>query len=273
MDIQELLKRETRVNLEQWCTRAAQAVYVGDERVLARVLGKYLLYVHGSDLSLAPHLMLDGYWEIWVTMAIANYIQPGMRCIDVGANVGYYSVLLADWVGSAGYVHAVEADPFNAARLRLNLKKVDNATVIEAAAWDEAGEAPLFMQDVHEGDHTLRGDVEERFKERGLLGTRSVKTVRLESVVEAPVDFIKLDIEGAERRAWVGMREILHNSPRVQIAAEWNRKYDPDYELLALAKEDGFKAFDIGGDGKLKPLQTTELADASIDLKMLWFKR
>lgn len=279
MDTQELLKRESRVNIEQWCQRNAQAVYVADGTVLCRVLGKYLMYVLSRDISVAPHLMLDGYWEIWITMAIAQYIKPGMRCVDAGAHVGYYSVLLSDWVGAAGEVIAIEPAPLQASVLLSNLERVPaQSRVVHAAAWDAVGKQTLVYDGWHSGDNHLAREG-EALEEVGpmitiIKRTKTVLTVRLDDEVEGAVDFIKLDIEGSEAAAWRGMRELLQRSPNVQIAAEWTRKYDPNYELLALAAEDGFKPHEIMGDGKLRPLKgAVDLADASVDWRMLWFKR
>ncbi len=103
-----LLKADaTREQLEEWCRGQTRVMPAGDVN-LCRVLGKYLMYVIPQDLTLTPHLALDGIWESWVTMAIARHLKPGMRCMDVGACYGYYSLLMADVVGPSGYVEAWE---------------------------------------------------------------------------------------------------------------------------------------------------------------------
>ena len=57
-----------------------------------------------SDLMLGPRLILDGFWEAWVTLAIGRHIQPGFHCVDVGANYGYYSLVMAAAAGATGRV-------------------------------------------------------------------------------------------------------------------------------------------------------------------------
>ena len=89
----------------------AMATFVGDQTVLCRTLGRFKMYVSTLDEGLAPHLISDGYWEMWTTRVMTEVVKAGMICIDAGANVGYYSVLMAELVGSGGRVIAAEPVP------------------------------------------------------------------------------------------------------------------------------------------------------------------
>ncbi len=82
------------------------AVYLGENLALTRVLDRFKMYVDARDISLAPHLLLDGYWELWNTKVFRQLLRPGMHVVDVGANVGYYTLLAAAGVGPRGRVHA-----------------------------------------------------------------------------------------------------------------------------------------------------------------------
>ena len=75
----------TREQIEARCRERAQALPLTRSLVLCRVLGEYRLYTLAHDSAITPHLALDGIWEPWVTMAIARYLKPGMRCLDIGA--------------------------------------------------------------------------------------------------------------------------------------------------------------------------------------------
>ncbi|WP_233247757.1 FkbM family methyltransferase [Caulobacter endophyticus] len=90
--------------------RCASA-FLGRGVSVCRVLGRYKLFVDGLDYGLGPHLLLDGYWEMWTTEAIARAVKPGMTVVDVGANLGYFTLLMADLVGAGGRVHAFEPNP------------------------------------------------------------------------------------------------------------------------------------------------------------------
>ena len=101
----------SRAELEEVSRRKAAGVYYGDHRLLCRLLGDYLAFVDARDLMLGPRLVLDGFWEAWVTLALARYLQPGMWCVDVGANYGYYTLLMAAACGPEGRVVACEPNP------------------------------------------------------------------------------------------------------------------------------------------------------------------
>mgnify|MGYP000480605237 CR=1 FL=1 len=51
--------------------------------MLCRILGEYLAFVDARDHMLGPRLVLDGFWEAWVTLAFARYMQPGFHCVDL----------------------------------------------------------------------------------------------------------------------------------------------------------------------------------------------
>src|SRR5258707_8071492 len=115
---QEHLETWPRHRLEDAIRRRVQTAYLGDGLVLARILGRQKILLNGSDRGFACHLMLDGFWEMWLTQFLAGQVKPGMTVVDVGANFGYYTVLFADAVGDAGRVIAVEPNPDAAALLR-----------------------------------------------------------------------------------------------------------------------------------------------------------
>ena len=101
LDIEEFAGRSKRA-LEALCRARAQPVYLGGNEALCRILGRYKLYVDTRDKGLCAHLLLDGYWEMGLTMHIARHVRAGMTAIDVGANFGYYTVLLGALVGEDG---------------------------------------------------------------------------------------------------------------------------------------------------------------------------
>ncbi len=101
----------SRPELEEVSRRHATGVYYGEHRMLCRLLSEYLAFVDTRDFMLGPRLVLDGFWEVWVTLALARYFQPGFHCVDVGANYGYYTVLMALACGREGRVLACEPNP------------------------------------------------------------------------------------------------------------------------------------------------------------------
>ena len=101
----------TRSEAEVAIRARAKAIYLGNDTVLCRVLGRSKMLLSTRDLGFSYHVMLDGYWEIWLTLFFARTVLPGMTVMDIGANLGYYTLLLGDAVGPAGQVIAVEPVP------------------------------------------------------------------------------------------------------------------------------------------------------------------
>src|SRR3954453_12660410 len=126
-----------RAALEDACRRDASPVYLGDHIGLCRILGRYKLHIDSRDGGFGANVMLDGYWELWLTQFMARSVARGAIVVDVGANYGYYSLLLADLVGPAGHVYAIEPNPAAATLLRRSvaLNGFDaRTTICEVAA-------------------------------------------------------------------------------------------------------------------------------------------
>ena len=111
-----------RATLETVSRSYSQTVHLNDRFILCRVLGKYMVYVDPDDIDITPHLCLNGYWEPWITLIIAREVQRGWHCIDVGANLGYYTLIMADAVEADGRVLAIEPNPRLAELLKFTLE-------------------------------------------------------------------------------------------------------------------------------------------------------
>lgn len=57
------------------------------------------MFVDTDDLSLSMHLISEGYWEFWLTEVVAKLVKPGMTAVDIGANLGYFSLMMGELVG------------------------------------------------------------------------------------------------------------------------------------------------------------------------------
>ena len=129
----------TRAQAEKEIRARARAVYLGDHLALARVLGHSKMLLPTTDMGFASHVMLDGFWEIWLTLFFARLVTPGMTVIDVGANFGYYTLLFGHAVGPSGHVIAIEPVPSTAAILARTIELnglMGRTRVVAAAAWD-----------------------------------------------------------------------------------------------------------------------------------------
>src|SRR6478672_526696 len=94
--------------------------------------------------------------------SIRAFLKPGMNVIDIGANIGEYSLFLADLVGPRGRVIAVEPEPENWARLSRAVKHLTQVEVIQAAASGIRGKLNLFLSEKLNVDHRTYDDGEGR---------------------------------------------------------------------------------------------------------------
>jgi FkbM family methyltransferase len=158
---------------------------------------------------------LTGDVEPEVQEALARYVKPGDVVYDLGANIGYFTIMLSRLVGDAGKVYAFEPMPDNVETLRHNLalNKIANVEVFERAVASAAGTAELILSP-WSAAHSLNLDGASKQNNRGEEdGVLVVETVALDDLVgtgeiRAP-DFVKLDVEGAEVLALEGIRATM----------------------------------------------------------------
>lgn len=193
------------------------SVFVGNDRVLLRTASGLKMYVDSRDVSLAPHLILDGVWEEGTEAALRQLLKPDMDVVEVGANVGYFTLTMARVVGPQGSVTAFEPDPVLARIARDNAEingYQDRVTVRESAVADAEGEVRFFATQRHRGN----GSILEGFEQL----PDNPEDRRVEIVVPAvtldaafsdkPPDAIKIDAEGAESAVLRGASRVLESS-------------------------------------------------------------
>lgn len=247
------------------CRREARASYLGDGRILCRALGRYHLLVDADDVGLTPNVVCDGYWEPGVTLALERSLGPGMVAVDIGANVGYFSLLMAGVVGPAGRVISIEANPALAALLRETVRMnrlEERIEVHDCAAADVAGELELH---VPPGRNLNSCVVLEAWRER--IEPAQVTRVRAvppdDLLAGLPrVDVIKIDVEGAEHLVWSGLERTIAANPSLVIVLEFNFARHPRAgALLDRIQTLGFPLRFIDGDGTLRPVLPERLRD------------
>jgi FkbM family methyltransferase len=132
-------------------------------------------------------LFLEGERFVEERLIIRQLVKPRVGALDVGANIGYYSLMLAEYVGSAGEVTCIEPEPTNLIELRRNISKnrLERVRVVEAAAGDHSGTVMLLPG--------INGRV-QGLSEGGV----SVPVITVDSLDLDRLGFIKIDVEGYE---------------------------------------------------------------------------
>jgi len=170
----------------------------GSRRILARRLFRYRFLCDVSRPGPSRQIYLEGERFISERKLIASLLRPGFRSVDVGANLGYYCLMILQRVGSKGRVIAIEPSPENLPWLLSNLESNDllgQVDIIECAVGDETRTVGLragINSGVSNGnrDYLVRMDT-------------------LDNLVKGPIDFLKMDIEGYEYFALKGATAVL----------------------------------------------------------------
>lgn len=158
--------------------------------------------------------------ELPVQRALHRLLKPGRVFYDIGANVGFFSVIAGRLLGHSGWIYAFEPAPTNYAYLRYNLdlNRLDRVTCVDAAVAAQSGVESLILSE-YSGGAALKSapmppDPSETIK---------VSTIALDDWVDAGFgsmpDVVKIDVEGAELGVLEGMTRIL-GSRRVSLVLE-----------------------------------------------------
>lgn len=207
-DLGALLSRP-RFENEAIIRGLCNVAYLGGTDALCRVLGRYKMFVDTQDVGFATHMMLDGYWEMWVTEAICGRVGRGMVVADIGANLGYFTLLMADLVGPEGFVHAFEPNPMITQRLRKTLDVngfSSRSAIHEVALGADADAAMALVVPPHEPKNAHMIAMSDTMPE----GSTPIRSCRLDSVADwSAIEFAKIDVEGAEELVWAGAQGLL----------------------------------------------------------------
>lgn len=190
-----------------------------------------------------------GTYEPELQAALVEFLKPGQVIYDVGANIGYVTMMLAHHTGPAGKVFAFEALPANVERIEKNIALnglEKTVSVVSAAVMDRAGDVTFY---VHEsvGMGKAAGSAgrrEEQYKAEITVAGLSLDEFVYQRGGPAP-DVVKMDIEGGEVLALPGMKRILaENHPLMLLElhgpesekAAWDALTAAGYTLCAMAE-------------------------------------
>lgn len=185
--------------------------------VLAEAQG-LKMYVNAADDVIAPEILAYGFHEKYETELLKKIIKPSMVFVDIGANIGYYSLVAAKLVGQSGKVYAFEPDPINYSLLLSNIETnhFTNIVPIQKAVSNQAGSVKLVLDRGNFGAHTL-SESNIQTERRGFV---EVEAITLDAFFKAEgnstVDFIKMDVQGSEGRVIEKAHHILkHNDLKI----------------------------------------------------------
>jgi FkbM family methyltransferase len=246
----------------------------GDLPVINRCLFYYrwssygnMMYYDANDKIITQSLLRYGSWEGTETRKFKSILRRDMTVLDLGANIGWYTLIACRKVGEKGKVFAFEPDPTNCFLLRKNVKinNYSNVVVEQKAVLDESRRVNLFLDQDNRGDHRIFDSSDGR-------SWITVDGVSLDDYFRderKQIDVIKMDIQGAEMLALLGMDKLIRSNDELMIFLEFSpflmerTGFSPEVFLSKL-KSYGFKT-SIVNDKKGK----IDLADHEKILKPL----
>lgn len=223
--------------------------------------------IHGAQIALNPRdpvvsgaLTLRVYEREEIAF-FRRHFQPTMTLADVGANVGLYTGLALATPGFSGTILSIEPDADSRGFLEKTIaanpvRSPGGARVIDAAASDHSSRVPFFRNPENHGDNRLYAD--PALEESGTVPTETLDAICRQQGIKS-IDFLKIDVQGAEARVLTGARNILAASPRVILMTEfWPHGLtccgsDPQ-DYLRLLESAGFVLHHANG----QPLKTFE---------------
>ncbi len=186
-------------------TQSAPAVHP----LRIRGLGSELaMQVHAvADVHVSAAIARDGIWEPQETRFLLDTLRPGDVFVDVGANIGYFSLLASRLVGPAGTVLAFEPEAANYALLEANCRRngCDNVRCFQAALGEENASGTIYLNELNRGDHSLYPEQTGRTGQDISI----VNGSKLICASHARVNCIKIDTQGAECDVVRGLRELV----------------------------------------------------------------
>ena len=179
----------------------------GADEVLTVPFAGYVLPLNVGRTTMHRMLALNGERLVAERGLIARLVRRGDRVCDVGANIGYYTLLFERLVGPEGKVVAIEPEPDNLAQLRrlVEVNGFTNVEILPVAAGEAPGE--VLLERGLNGLVRLEGNYDLR-----------VPVIAIDALADRACDVVKIDIEGFEGQALAGMREtIARRAPRLFV--------------------------------------------------------
>jgi FkbM family methyltransferase len=196
--------------------------YLGPDAAITQLQDGQFLYVDPVDRQIASHMIARGHWESWNENVVRRLAKPGDRVIEIGANLGYYSVIMASCIGATGRLDSFEANPRLARLVEMSLEfngYKPFSKVHAAAAGDAQGSIRFAVSRTSSGGGHIALLPDSYGEDMQII---EAPMVRLDDQFpDDLVDFIRMDAEGSEPLVLAGAQHLIARSPNLKICMEW----------------------------------------------------
>lgn len=225
---------------------------------------KKVYCINGYDMHIddvdSLGLASNSKFEPYETAVVKQLLKEGDIVLDIGANIGYYTLLFSRLVGEIGKVYAFEPDPSNYQLLQKNIisNNIKNTVLFNKGVSNKSGASTLFLCSGNKGMHRAYPSILCDDK----IPIEMVMLDEETNILNHKIDFLKIDIEGFEYQALQGMKKILKNNQELKILTEFSPTaivesgYDPS-DYLDLLEEYDFTIYSV--ENLKSPINTAEL--------------
>jgi FkbM family methyltransferase len=193
--------------------------WVPHEQLFVNAHG-HKLFLDPADMGMARAFLLSGgMWEEAETRLFSSFVKEGMTVVDIGANIGYYTLLAARLVGEKGKVFAFEPSPDNFALLKRNVEAngYKNIVLVPKAVSDRKATARLRIDRASSGGHSLSA-----FRDtKDFVDVETISLDRYFANGVEHIDVLKIDAEGAEMAILNGMPRLLERNTDLTLLTEF----------------------------------------------------
>ena len=239
--------------------------YLGGNRALALTHRGQMIYLDTRDLGLTPHIAMHGTWEMDVEAVLGRLLRRGDRVAEVGANMGYHTLTMAEAVGPGGHIDSFEANPAVLPLLRATIAVngfAGRVTLHPVAALDAPGEVSFSSDPDHIGSGHLALEAEAPNYSRRVTVPAATLDERLADV--PAIDLLRMDAEGSEPQVLRGAAALIRRSPGLRIVTEWSApmmaaRSDLGALVAWLGGELGFGFWQVAKGGALQQVTADSL--------------
>ena len=259
--VKTLLESTYRPDFEAAMRDRIHTVPLPDGTVLCRVLGRYKMYVDAADTALAPHLMLEGFWQYWITAFLCRNLDPGETAYDLEAGYGYFTLLMSELVGAQGRVVALEYNPwlFQLLRRNVSLNGRDDIVVthriMAAGKAAAAKEMPVSLM----GPSAATNQAVQFGP--GSAASCITPTMTLDGLEQGAADLVLVSAAALEQGALHGMQGLMDRSPSLRLIVQFSTEGCPEPRETLLRLADRFPLRFIDSDGRAKPITIEKILE------------
>lgn len=237
--------------------------------MIVNILGYELYFDLWENETLSNIIRDNGYYSKHDINILSTYLKNGGYFIDVGANIGWYTIIASKLIGDNGKVITFEPEPNNCRILNKNIHNngCDNININTLGLGDESGIVPFYLNPENFGDHSISSTTHLRCFNPKDPKEIKVSMIRLDTYLDIDefkkVGLIKLDVQGSEAKALRGMARLLEKY-KPPILMEYSPAHlysagSSPFEIFAIIDIYNYKINLINLDGSLSLINFTDL--------------